>query len=273
MIVGGTPFYLTKMNRNQSLAQNVDRLFFHYDGELRDEYEFLFRSLFKESSIYKRIVELLAKKAVGMTREEILKTLKISNGGKLTEVLKNLIKCDFIRVYKSFGKKERDRLYQLTDLFTLFYIKRVKDNRSEEDGFWLSNANSNSHNSWTGYAFEQVCLHHIRQIKYALGISGIASEVSSWIGLVDGKKVGQIDLIIDRSDETINLCEMKYSRAKYDITPAYMKTMMERLENFRSFTKTKKALHLTMVTVNGIAHNAQWNDIQNEVIAEDLFHE
>lgn len=273
MIVGGTPFYLAKMNRNQSLAQNVDRLFFHYDGELRDEYEFLFRSLFKESSIYKRIVELLAKKAVGMTREEILKTLKISNGGKLTEVLKNLIKCDFIRVYKSFGKKERDRLYQLTDLFTLFYIKRVKDNRSEEDGFWLSNANSNSHNSWTGYAFEQVCLHHIRQIKYALGISGIASEVSSWIGLVDGKKVGQIDLIIDRSDETINLCEMKYSRAKYDITPAYMKTMIGRLEKFRSSTKTKKALHLTMVTVNGIAHNAQWNDIQNEVIAEDLFHE
>ena len=223
MAVGGTPFYLSKMDRTQSLAQNVDRLFFHQEGELRDEYEFLFRSLFKDSTIYRRIVELLAKKAVGMTREDIITSLKITDGGKLTEALKNLIKCDFIREYKAFGKKERNRLYQLTDLFTLFFIKFVKDNRSEDGGFWLSHVNTPSHNSWSGYAFEQVCLHHIPQIKSALGISGVATEISSWIGMINGKKAAQIDLIIDRKDETINLCEMKYSRTEYDITPSYMK--------------------------------------------------
>lgn len=271
MVVGGTPFYLSKMNRSQSLAQNVDRLFFHHEGELREEYEFLFRSLFKDSTIYRRIVELLAKKAIGMTRDNIISSLKVADGGKLSEALRNLIKCDFIREYKAFGKKERNRLYQLTDLFTLFYLKFVKDNRSEDEGFWLSQVNTPSQNSWSGYAFEQVCLHHIRQIKKALGIAGVATETSSWIGMTDGKKTGQIDLIIDRKDETINLCEMKYSRKDYDITPLYMKNLFERMENFREATKTKKALHLTMVTVNGVVHNAQWNDIQNEVTADDLF--
>lgn len=273
MIVGGTPFYLAKMDKRHSLSQNVDRLFFHHEGDLRDEYEFLFRSLFKDSVLYRRIVELLSEKSAGMTREEIISSLKVSDGGNLTEAIKNLIKCDFIREYKSFGKRERDRLFQLSDLFTLFYIKQVKDHRSESEGFWLSNVNSPSQNSWSGYAFEQVCLHHIRQIKEALGISGVAAEISSWIGMEDGKKAAQIDLVIDRKDETINLCEMKYSREEYDISPSYMRRMIDRIGKFRTSTKTKKAIHLTMITVNGVRHNAQWNDIQNEVTADQLFRE
>lgn len=273
MIVGGTPFYLAKMDKKQSLSQNVDRLFFHHEGELRDEYEFLFRSLFKDSALYRRIVELLSEKSVGMTREEIMSSLKVSDGGNFSEAIKNLIKCDFIREYKSFGKRERDRLFQLSDLFTLFYIKQVKDYKLESEGFWLSNVNSPSQNSWSGYAFEQVCLHHIRQIKEALGISGVATEISSWIGMEDGKKTAQIDLVIDRKDETINLCEMKYSREEYDISPSYMRRMIDRIGKFRTSTKTKKALHLTMITVNGVRHNAQWNDLQNEVTADQLFRE
>ena len=273
MIVGGTPFYLTKMDKKLSLSQNVDRLFFHHEGELRDEYDFLFRSLFKDSALYRRIVELLSEKSTGMTREEIISSLNVPDGGNFTEAINNLIKCDFIREYKSFGKKERYRLFQLSDLFTLFYIKQVKDHRSESEGFWLSNVNSPSQNSWSGYAFEQVCLHHIRQIKEALGVSGVAAEISSWIGMEDGKKTAQIDLVIDRKDETINLCEMKYSREEYDISPSYMRRMIDRIGKFRTSTKTKKALHLTMITVNGVRHNAQWNDIQNEVTADQLFKE
>lgn len=273
MIVGGAPFYLTKMDKRLSLSQNVDRLFFHHEGELRDEYDFLFRSLFKDSALYRRIVELLSEKSTGMTREEIISSLNVPDGGYFTEAINNLIKCDFIREYKSFGKKERDRLFQLSDLFTLFYIKQVKDHRSESEGFWLSNVNSPSQNSWSGYAFEQVCLHHIRQIKETLGISGVAAQISSWIGMEDGKKTAQIDLVIDRKDETINLCEMKYSREEYDISPSYMRRMIDRIGKFRTSTKTKKALHLTMITVNGVRHNAQWNDIQNEVTADQLFKE
>ena len=271
MAVGGTPFYLSKMNRTQSVYQNIDRLFFNHAGELRNEYEFLFRSLFKDSMLYRRVVELLAIKSIGMTREEISNSLDISVGGTLTEVLQNLISCDFIREYNAFGSKKKGKLYQLTDLFILFYIKHVKDSKNDDTNYWVNRIDSPAHRAWSGYAFEQVCLHHLKQIKDALGISGVATQVSSWIGFKDGKKIGQIDLIIDRRDETINLCEMKYSLNEYDITPSYMKKILERRENFRDATKTKKALHLTFVTVNGVKHNEQWGMIQNEIFAADLF--
>lgn len=271
MAMGGTPYYLSKIDRTKSLPQNIDSLFFHHAGELRTEYDILFRSLFKESTIYRRVVELLSRKAVGMTREEIVASLKLEKGGQISEALKNLISCDFIRVYNSYGKKERDRLYQLTDLFTLFYLKQVKGHQNDSEGYWISLIDNPSHRAWAGYAFEQVCLHHIPQIKATLGISGVQAEVSSWIGIEDGKRVGQIDLLIDRRDEVINLCEMKYSLSAYDITPSYMAHLNERIEIFRKMTKTRKAIHLTFVTVNGIKHNAQWGMVQNEVTADDLF--
>lgn len=271
MAIGGTPFYLAKVDKSLSLPQNIDRLFFHHTGELRTEYDILFRSLFKDSNIYRRIVELLAKKAVGMTREEIISSLQQSDNGAVTEALRNLITCDFIREYNAFGKKTRDKIYQLIDLFTLFYLKQVKGSESTEDDYWSTRIDSPSHRAWTGYAFEQVCLHHIPQIKAALGISGIQSSVSSWFGEKEGKKVAQIDLLIDRRDEVINLCEMKYSLNPYDITPAYMQHLNERMELFRQATKTKKALHLTFVTINGVKHNEQWGMVQNEVSANQLF--
>lgn len=271
MAMGGTPFYLAKVDKSQSLSQNIDRLFFHRSGELRTEYDVLFRSLFKESEVYKRVVELLAKKSMGMTREEILAALKIPKGGTLSEIIQNLITCDFVREYNAFGKKQRDKLYQLTDLFTLFYLKQVKGNQSDGDDYWTTRIDSPSHRAWAGYAFEQVCLHHIPQIKSTLGISGIQSSVSSWIGDKNGKKLDQIDLIIDRRDEVINLCEMKYSLNQYDITPAYISHLNERTELFRAMTKTKKALHLTFITINGVKRNEQWGALQNEVTAEDLF--
>ena len=271
MAMGGTPFYLAKVNKSLSLPQNIDRLFFHHTGELRTEYDILFKSLFKESTVYRRVVELLAKKAMGMTRTEIITALKISDSGALTEVLHNLITCDFIREYSAFGKIQRDKFYQLTDLFTLFYLKQVRGRQTDSENLWSSSIDSPSHRAWAGYAFEQVCLHHIPQIKAALGISGIQSSVSSWIADEGGKRVGQIDLLIDRRDEIINICEMKYSLNPYCITPAYMAHCNERAELFRRSTKTRKALHHTFITVNGVQHNEQWGMIQNEITAEDLF--
>lgn len=270
MVMGGTPFYLAKVNKSQSLAQNVDRLFFDHAGELRTEYDILFRSLFNDSPIYKRIVELLAKKAEGMTRDDLREALKITDGGGFTEALKNLVTCDFLRVYNAFGKKERDRLYQLTDLFTLFYLKQVQPNINNSQ-YWSTHIDSPAHRAWSGYAFEQVCLHHTTQIKAALGISGVSTEISAWTKYEKGKKIAQIDLVIDRRDQVINLCEMKFSLNKYDITPAYMKYLVERRELFRASTDTSSALHLTFITLAGVKHNAQWNMIQSEVTADELF--
>ena len=271
MTIGGTPFYITKMDKSKSLAQNIDKLFFHHAGELRNEYDFLFRSLFKDSTLYRQVVELLAKKAEGMTRSEIMKSLKIPTGGNLTEVLKNLISCDFLRVYNSFGKKERERLYQLTDLFTLFYLKQVKGNEADDEGYWLSRIDMPSRRSWSGYAFEQVCLHHIPQIKRALGINGMATRISSWTGIKDGKKIGQIDLVVDRRDNIVNLCEIKFSMNPYEITKDYADKLKDRVSLFKEMTHTNKTPFLTFITMNGLKQNTQASLVHNDIQADAFF--
>ncbi len=274
MILGGTPYYLQKIRKEYSLSQNIDFLFFSDTAELKDEYTFLFRSLFKDSNVYKNTVELLSKKAKGMTRAEMVAALKLPEGGMFTEVLENLCNCDFIRKYSSFGKKERDVLYQLTDLFTLFYLKFVKNNHTRNEHLWSNMIDSPVRKSWCGYSFEQLCLHHIPQIKKKLGIHGIQSDVCSWyLPAKDENKGGQIDLLIDRRDQVINLCEMKYSISPFEITSRYNSEMQERKELFRSSTKTRKSLHLTMVTTYGLKNNAYSGMIQSEVVLDDLFKE
>lgn len=272
MIFGGTPYYLEMLQKGLSLAQNVDYLFFNENAELRDEYSFLFRSLFNNSSIYRSIVELLSKKASGLTRAQMAKTMKIPTGGMLSEVLENLCNCDFIRKYSAFGKKERDVIYQLTDLFTLFYLRFVKNNNGQDSHFWSNMIDAPERRTWCGYAYEQLCLHHIPQIKKQLGINGIQSDVCAWsVQSTNDHKGAQIDLIIDRKDQIINLCEMKYSVNEYEITQKYLSEMQSRKELFRSITKTRKALHLTMVTTYGIKHNAHSGMIQSEVTLDNLF--
>ena len=272
MILGGTPYYLQKLRKGYSLSQNIDLLFFAENAELKDEYIFLFRSLFNDSSIYKNTVELLSKKNKGMTRSEMLSAMKLPEGGMFTEVLENLCNCDFIRKYSAFGKKERDVLYQLTDLFVLFYLKFVKNYNGRDEHLWSNMIDSTTRTGWCGYSFEQLCLHHIPQIKKTLGINGIQTNVCSWyVAAKEGQKGGQIDLIIDRKDQVINLCEMKFSVKPFEISSSYINEMQERKELFRSYTKTKKALHLTMVTTYGVKNNPYSGMIQNEVTLDDLF--
>jgi hypothetical protein len=272
MSLGGTPFYLDMLKKGLSATQNIDELFFSDNAPLAAEYGFLFKSLFNDSTMYKRIVELLAKKTIGMTRSEIVESLKISDSGVLTEVLENLENCDFIRSYAAFGKKAKDIMYQLVDLYSLFYLRYAKNYRGGDKNRWSNMIDSPSRRAWSGYAFEQVCLNHIDQIKQKLGISGIQSDVCSWRYKGDKESQGaQIDLLIDRRDQVINLCEMKYSNKPYEITSAYMEHLKQRREIFREVTKTRKSLYLTLVTPCGVAKNAAWSEIQNELTLDDLF--
>lgn len=276
MIMGGTPFYLNMIDKQYSLPQNIDMLFFAEGAELSNEYEFLFRSLFKDSILYRRIVELLAQKKVGMTREDVMKALHLTSGGKLSEAFNDLISCDFIRKYNSFGNKSNGAMYQLTDLYTLFYLHYIKGKEETDEHLWSNMIDSPSHRAWSGYAFEQLCLHHISQIKKKLGILGVQTNVYSWQQKANKEKGiegAQIDLILDRRDQIINLCEMKYSLKAYDITPAYLQKLLERREIFRQASNTSKALHLTFVTASGIKKNAQEGMIQSEVGLDDLFGE
>ena len=269
MCLGGTPYYLSLLDSSLSLRQNIDKLFFKRNAVLRTEYDFLFRSLFNESTIYRKVVELLSAKLVGLTRNAIISGLGAADNGKLSEVLENLEKCDFIRHYQSFGKKRNEALFQLTDMFTLFFLRFVKDYKGMNENAW-SNLSDSKRNAWQGYAFEQVCIHHVAQVKAALGISGIESDVCSW-SKKNGKKGSQIDLIIDRSDKVIDLCEIKYCDRPFEIKKDYAEWLKERRDIFRDDVKTNKTLHLTMIAPFGVANGKYASLIQSIVKAEDLF--
>ena len=274
MIMGGTPYYLDMIDKSLGLPANIDKLFFEEGAELAKEYNVLFRSLFKDATMYRRLVEQLTKKATGMTREQLTSAIKMSAGGKLTEALENLVACDFLRKYNMFGNTTKGAIYQLTDLYTLFYLHWIKDRAVHDGTRWSNSIDSPTHRAWSGYAFEQLCLHHISGIKQRLGISGVATSVSSWIQKADkakGLAGTQIDLILDRRDQIVNLCEIKYSLNPYEITPSYLAKLIERRETFRRATATSKALHLTMITSNGLKRNAQTDMIQSQVTLEDLF--
>ena len=266
MILGGTPLYLQMLERGLSLTQNIDNLFFAQNAPLAREYDFLFRSLFNEAMVHRQIIETLASKAVGMTRLELIAAAKIEDSGLLTKALRNLTDCDFIRQYTAFGKSERGTIYQLTDLFSLFHLRYVKGYRGQDEHHWQNMIDSPSRRAWSGYSFEQLCLHHIRQIKQKLGITGVQSDVCAWKG-----EGGQIDLLIDRRDQTINLCEMKFSQGEFEITKQYDEHLRNRTESFRSATKTRKALNQTFVTTYGLKRNMYSGNIQSEVLLDDLF--
>lgn len=275
MAMGGTPYYLDMMQRSLSVAQNIDHLFFASNAPLRSEYGFLFKSLFKESTLYRKVVETLAKKMKGMTRPELLAELKVDDSGYVSTVLSDLCNCDFVRKYSAFGKTDRNFMYQLTDLYSLFYLRFVRNYHGEDEHYWSHRQMDIS--SWEGYAFEQVCLHHIPQIKKKLGISGILSNVCTWsyrgaTDIENDQLTGaQIDLIIDRGDKTINLCEMKFVNQPYVISSNYAMWLIKRRELFKQVTGTRKTIHLTMVTSYGVEHNAAWQNIQSEVTMDDLF--
>lgn len=274
MIMGGTPYYLDMLRKNWSVPQNIDYLFFRQDAELKDEYSILMDSLFKNSQIYRRVIELLARHSKGMTRQELMSQLKQNDGGAFTCVLEELLNCDFIRSYRAFGKTERDVMYQLTDMYVLFYQKFLKNNGGADENFWSNSVDSPTHRSWSGYAFEILCLNHIPQIKESLGIRGILSNVCSWYqpkNIEKGLPGGQIDLLIERRDQVINVCEAKYSMGPYAITGKYLDEMLSRMENFRTATKTRSALHLTMIVASGLVQNQYAGSIQSVITLDSLF--
>lgn len=268
MVLGGTPLYLQMLERHLSITQNVDNLFFIQNAPLAREYDFLFRSLFKEATLHRQIIEALASKTIGLTRAEIITFAIADDNGALTCALKDLCDCDFIRQYTAFGKVSRGTIYQLTDLFTLFHLRYVKGYRGQDENHWQNMIDSPSRRAWSGYSFEQLCLSHIRQIKQKLGISGIQSDVCAWKG-----ESGQIDLLIDRRDQTINLCEMKFAQGEFEITRQYDEHLRTRAEGFRSATRTRKALHQTFITTYGLKKNMYSGNVQSEVTLDDLFAE
>ena len=273
MVLGGVPYYWQFLQRENSPAQSIDILFFNRNAELRNEYKALYVSLFKNPQPYIEIVEALGKKKVGMTRQEIITEIKKNEGGKLTKTLEELEECDFIRSYQSFGKKTKETVYQLIDNFTLFYFKFIEGRKIKEKDYWQKMQITSDYATWCGLAFERVCLQHIEQIKQALGISGIISRVYSWYykPQTPEESGAQIDLVIDRDDNIINLCEIKYSKSEYEITSAYEKKLRLKADVFQRKTQTRKGVSTIMITSFGLADNQYSNDITRKITMDDLF--
>lgn len=273
MILGGVPFYWSLLDTHMSLVQNIDRLFFQKNAILNIEFDELYNALFTNADKYIKIVELLANHKEGLTRSLISEYAKI-DGNSLTQILKNLERCDFILKYNQFGNKTKDSIYRLSDFYTLFYLKFVNANNSLDEQWWSKNFLTHGIEIWQGQTFELVCMLHTDAIKKKLGISGIATEISSWRCPADKEKLqkgAQIDMVISRADRVINLCEMKFAVGKYQMTKAYADSMRDRIEIFRTKTKTKYSLVQTMVTTYGVADGINNSVIQQEVTLDDLF--
>ena len=272
MVFGGIPYYWSLLEKGLSLAQNIDKIIFAKNGKLSNEFNQLYASLFKSPEQYIDIVTALGKKKAGMTREEIIVAIDKYSNGALSKVLDELEYCGFIRKYNGFDKKSKQAIYQLIDNYTLFYFKFIQQNENNDEHFWSASIDSAMHRAWSGLAFERLCMAHTQQIKAALGIAGVLSNIYSWRKEADETSDGaQIDLLIDRKDQVINLCEMKYSLSEYIIDAEYEQKLRNKKSVFIDTTNTRKAVHLTMVTTFGIKANAHSGIVQNEITLEDLF--
>ena len=269
--LGGVPYYLDLLQKSQSVEQNIDRLFFSDHGELRREYDRLYISLFRNSELYTKIIELLAKSRQGITRKEIATKLAITSGGTLTKALNELINCDFIRAYYTREKKikKTELMYQLTDLYTLFFMNFC-NKPATDPAFWSHINGKPAQNTWYGLSFERICMHHIPQIKKALHVDGIYTEFYSWRSK-SSVPAAQIDLIIERADNIINLCEIKYSQAEYSITKDEEMKIRNRVADFVAETGIKKGILTTLITTYGLRPNMHSGVAQVEITLDDLF--
>ena len=271
MLTGGVAYYLSYFKAGRSLAQNVDEMFFSSDGFLQKEYDRLFTSLFADNVGYRRIVEVLAGNRFGLTREAIAQKAGITLGGSLTNMLKALVQSDLISTYWNFGEPKRTRYFKLTDMFCLFYLGFVQKNPTGNRTFWNDNQNSPRLNSWRGRAFEDVCFVHQRQVKRALGIDGVQAEVYPWHTKGDTATAGaQIDMLIDRADRVMNLCEMKFTQGDFVITKDYDERLRNKLQTLLTATG-KRNVQVSLVTTFGLKMNMYSSRVQRVVTLDDLF--
>jgi len=274
MILGGIPYYWSLLQKGQSLAGNIDRLFFKKNGKLSNEFNILYDSLFRRPEIYVKIVTVLGEHKSGLTRNEIISKAGLQDNGGTSRALEDLEHSDFISRYHNFSTKKNDAIFRLSDNLSLFYFKFIKENVNNDEHFWSSVYNTSTRLAWTGLAFERVCFQHIKQIKEALGIRGVVTNVLSCRTKgKDGGREVQIDMLIDRADNVVNLCEMKFSAGPFSISKDYDMELRRKITRFYDTTGTKKAVHLTLITPYGVEHNMYWNIVQSEVVADDLFKE
>lgn len=274
MVTGGIPKYLSYLEEGLSSAQNIHSLCFTPQSPLLTEFHKLYHSLFKNAESHLNIIRVLAMKRRGMSRSELIKKAKLTNSGYTSLIIRELEESGFITTLPEIGKKTRETNYYLSDEYTLFYLNWIEPEkgsflRGVEKEYWIKKYTSAAWKSWAGFSFESLCLKHISQIKYALHIGGVSSSSGYWKSNNQGKKEIEIDLVIDRADQCINLCEIKFCNEEYELTKAYAAELSRKKNLFQERTKTKKGLFLTMITPYKIKENIYTKSVVDHNVSVD----
>ena len=272
MVLGGIPWYWSLLEKGLSVAQNLDALFFAESAPLATEHDALYASLFRHSDLHRKVTDALAAVGIGTDRATLLARTGLPDNGALTRTLLELEQCGFVRQYTPYGKTKKGALWQLLDPLTLFHRKFLAPPPGD-GSFWSRSIGSGSQNAWSGLAFERVCLAHVPQIKRALQIAGVLVRVAAWRHVPDDihPRGAQIDLLLDRADRIVNVCEMKWSAGPYAIDKATESNLRAKLETFQAVAAPRRALHLTLVTPDGVLPNTHSSIVQSQVTLDDLF--
>ncbi len=270
MAMGGVPHYLERIEPDESVAQAIDRLCFDKNGFLRHEFTNVFTSLFDHHENHETIIRSLANTRKGLTRNEISEKSGIPSGGELTKVLIELEDSGFIENYLPY-QGVKDSVYRLSDEYSLFYIRYIEKTKPSKNGIWAKMQGKQSYKIWCGYSFETICIKHVEQIKEGLKITGVNSTQGSWIEKSNDNGA-QIDLLIDRDDNVINLCEMKFYNTEFVLNKKYAHEMANKVNKFVESTGTKKSIFVTFITTYGLIPNQYSRQyVQNELTLNHLF--
>ncbi len=281
MAFGGIPKYLENISKGKSPVQIIQAACFGLDAPLLNEFPRLFSSLFDHAETHLTIVKALAKQRSGLTQGELIEVANLKSGGGLTRALEELEASGFIAAVPDFGKKKRGALYRLIDEYSLFYLTWIQKSKEGslkgmQELYWQQLQDSPAYRAWAGYVFEDICLKHIKGIVFGLGISGVSVKASGWKYRApeNSKDNGaQIDLVIERADNCINLCEIKYANTPYVITKEYAEKLRWKKECFRTITNTRKSLFTTLITPFGVVENAQYaSAVDNQITMDVLFY-
>jgi hypothetical protein len=279
MALGGVPQYLSLVLPGKSSAQVIQELCFTQGGAMIAEFYKLYRSLFDDPLRYIKVIEALKSHRYGVTRSDLAKASGLKQGGSFAEMLRALEESGFILHLADIGKKIKGGRYILVDEYSLFYLSWIKEAIETHamgiSDYWMRMQQTPKFLSWAGYAFEAVCHRHADKIIQALGLSVVATSVTSWFhaGKKEPSEAGaQIDLVIDRADKCMNLCEIKFSQTAITLN----KTGAEELERkriiFRKITKSRKTLFTTLITASGVTENSYSRSIvHSHLTLDDLF--
>lgn len=273
MAIGGIPHYLEQIEAGKSAVQVINDICFSETGLLRDEFSKLYPALFDNAEKHITIIRALAQKRQGLNRTELIKYSKLSNGGSLTRTLDELTLSGFIATYQPFNKKKKDTLYRLTDEYSLFYLQFIEKNLGDKKDVWQRLSQTQVYKTWSGYAYENICLKHVDQIKEALKIGGVYATASSFYKKGTKLEKGtQIDLLLDRNDQIINLFEIKFYKDELLLSKSDAVQLKDKLTVFQRTTKTKKHLFLSLITTFGITPNQYSLGLIDQVLTlDDLF--